>query len=265
MIQTCRNQLRMDKTALSKCSHAGLLLSLYLQNDSKEARDTLLDCTCRAPKASKQMYQNAFDLFKQCLPHNSVSALVSVDGRAVIGLGVESPLETGLTLHHTYGVPYIPGSALKGLASHYCAQVWGEHNGEFKCAGKYHELLFGTTEGSGYIVFNDGLITPNSLHESIEGNATLRPVSCLEIDVMAVHHPNYYKADNDPPPSDFDDPNPIKFLSIQGSFFLSVFCDTLGNSGKAWANLSMELILEALGNWGIGAKTSSGYGRMKRS
>lgn len=35
--------------------------------------------------------------------------------RLSIGLGVPHSLETGITLHHLYGIPYIPGSALKGV------------------------------------------------------------------------------------------------------------------------------------------------------
>ena len=35
--------------------------------------------------------------------------------RLSIGLGVPHPLETGIALHHLYGVPYLPGSAVKGV------------------------------------------------------------------------------------------------------------------------------------------------------
>lgn len=34
----------------------------------------------------------------------------------VVGLGAKGTLEMGLTLHHTYGFPIIPGSSLKGLS-----------------------------------------------------------------------------------------------------------------------------------------------------
>jgi len=39
--------------------------------------------------------------------------------RLVVGLGDESVYETSIRLHRNYGVPYIPGSALKGVAKHY--------------------------------------------------------------------------------------------------------------------------------------------------
>jgi len=51
---------------------------------------------------------------------------VSLDWRIVIGLGGESVLETDITLHHLYGIPFIPGSALKGLTRAY---VTGEIEG----------------------------------------------------------------------------------------------------------------------------------------
>ncbi len=38
------------------------------------------------------------------------------DYRMVVGLGGAHVLETNMLLHHIYGIPYIPGSALKGLA-----------------------------------------------------------------------------------------------------------------------------------------------------
>jgi CRISPR type III-B/RAMP module RAMP protein Cmr6 len=38
-----------------------------------------------------------------------------VTWRLSIGLGVPHPLETGITLHHLYGVPYLPGSAVKAV------------------------------------------------------------------------------------------------------------------------------------------------------
>jgi len=35
--------------------------------------------------------------------------------RLAVGLGTEHPLENGCTLHRVYGVPYLPGSSIKGL------------------------------------------------------------------------------------------------------------------------------------------------------
>ena len=265
MTQACRDSLRMDDIDLKKSSHTGQLLNFFLQdykkdeaNKKDDARKNLLDSAKQAPIAAKEVYQHAFDLFKKSLPEDCVNAQVKFKGRGVIGLGIESPLETGLALHHTYGVPYIPGSALKGLASHFCDQVWGEKNPDYKLGGRYHMVLFGSTDESGYIVFNDGWIAPESLG------------FCLEWDVMTVHHPKYYRSE-DSPPSDYDSPTPITFLSLKNdptdpenefTFQLLLYCDIPGDEGKKWAELAMKLLLEALENWGIGAKTNAGYGKM---
>jgi len=48
--------------------------------------------------------------------------LVEVAWRLVVGLGLPSPLETGITLHHLYGIPYLPGSAIKGVTRNWRLQ-----------------------------------------------------------------------------------------------------------------------------------------------
>jgi len=194
---------------------------------------------------------------------------LTVRGRLVIGLGTESVLETGLTLHHTYGTPVIPGTALKGLASHYCDQVWGQADAksEFgreievledgkkrKRCGKYYEILFGTTEDAGHIIFHDAWILPECVSGDTRG---------LVLDVMTPHHADYYMAQPESAaPTDFDDPNPVTFLSVAGDFRVAVACDATGEAGKKWAERAMQLVTEALEHWGIGGKTNSGYGRM---
>ncbi len=40
---------------------------------------------------------------------------LTIDWRMAHGLGHESVYETSITLHHTYGIPYIPASSLKGV------------------------------------------------------------------------------------------------------------------------------------------------------
>lgn len=44
------------------------------------------------------------------------------DWRMVVGLGNPSVYETSITLHHIYGIPYIPGSAIKGVTRHHFIQ-----------------------------------------------------------------------------------------------------------------------------------------------
>lgn len=168
----------------------------------------------------------------------------------------------------------IPGSALKGLAAHYCDQTWGKgpngtefrrkvpdgfKNGKakYRC-GTYHKALFGQHDDAGHIQFFDAWIIPEALGAANTG---------LVDDVMTPHHGGYYSGGKEegpiPPPADFDSPNPIRFLSVAGTFHLALACD--GNEqGPAleWAELAARLLLEALADWGVGGKTNAGYGRL---
>lgn len=247
--QACRDRLH-DPALLDAGAHAGLLLSSYLQAHDDDARKCLLTAAQRACQRAQAVYAPAFERWRLLAGDGAVGAVVEVDGRTVIGLGAESPLETGLTLHHTYGTPLLPGSALKGLAAHHCDQVWGRLNPGFARTGCHYRTLFGTTEDSGHIVFFDAWSTPESLP------------TCLTLDVMTVHHPQYYRGLQ--PPTDFDDPTPITFLSVCGRFQVFARCDVSSDEGNLWAELALGLLLEALELSGLGGKTSAGYGRLRR-
>ena len=184
---------------------------------------------------------------------------------AAIGLGATSPIEVGFTLHHTYGVPYLPGSALKGLARRSAER--------FHLSKQEMEILFGDdsetgSTSAGYITFWDGWLIP-----------TTQPP--LQSDVITVHHPEYYTSGNAllrseentgkpfttpiTPPTDCDDPNPVPFLSIpQGTSFAVVLtCQAeSGEDDRAlqWAQTAATILQYGLTTLGFGAKTNSGYG-----
>jgi CRISPR type III-B/RAMP module RAMP protein Cmr6 len=127
---------------------------------------------------------------------------------------------------------------------------WGAINTNFKLGEEYHETIFGTTEDSGHIIFHDAWITPESLEDS------------MKPDVMTPHHGDYYSKKDEAAPTDFDDPNPITFLSIAGSFHVAVSCDVQSEDGEKWAKLAFKMLTEALREWGIGGKINAGYGRL---
>jgi CRISPR-associated protein Cmr6 len=247
-------------------THPGLILQRYLvrQSDPKERR-ALLDAACEAARggALRSVYALAYDRWNSSFVRDKPfsSALFTTSDRLIVGLGSENVLEAGLRLHHTYGVPIIPGSALKGLSSHYCHDVWGQRHNElvpventsFQHGGVHHSLLFGTTQDGGVITFHDAWLTPDSLNDDT-----------LRLDVMTPHHPRWQM--NGAPPTDFDSPNPVSFLSVVGAFNLRLSwsgpADTPPEQAATWIGLALALIKEALAEWGIGGKISSGYGRL---
>ncbi len=167
---------------------------------------------------------------------------VSVQGSLTTGLGAASVIENGIALHHTYGVPWLQGSGLKGVCSRYCRTVLGETRPECRRGGELYEILFGSTEAGGWVTFHDALPPPGR-------KAFLVP------NVMTPHHSDYQQ-DASAPPADYDSPTPVPFLSVRGTLQLALS----GPSG--WTSEALNILLEALANVGFGAKTSSGEGRM---
>lgn len=262
--------------------HPGLLLQRYLcenatgEDGNAEEKRAILQAAINAAvnEEVRALYRIAYDRWSASLPSDSIHADLATperDSRLIVGLGSENVLEPGVRLHHTYGMPIIPGSALKGLAAHYCDQIWGDRHIETpsvdahrfrserrevkqrsqkaESAGEYHQLLFGTTDDSGCITFHDAWYIPDS---------SAQP---LVLDVMTPHHPKWL--DGSVPPTDFDSPTPVPFLSVIGAFRVAVsWHGPASDKAKNWTELARSLLCDALKDWGVGGKTTSGYGRI---
>lgn len=234
---------------LLKDTHAGLWLDKYLESDETGAKDQLVHEVTGI--GTPDAYGDFFKRWRKtledlCGMENCREARVL--GRMAVNLGSEAVLETSIALHRTYGVPYIPGSALKGLASHYVLhyqnkEEWGRDSEAFK-------TLFGDTTSAGYVTFYDALYVPGT-------GKGLAP------DVITVHHLDYYQGKKpdylngqEAPPADWDSPIPIPFITATGRFLIAL------SGPDEWVKAAFDILTFALEREGIGAKTSSGYGRM---
>jgi CRISPR-associated protein Cmr6 len=243
-MQSRRKEL--DKMKYEQTTHAGLWLDKYIVSQEREDTETRKTLVKEVAAIQPPPYYK--DFFEQWKAHlqtyGAIFREATVQGRMVIGLGNESVLETSVTLHRTYGVPVIPGSALKGLAASYARQHLGD---AWKAGTEAYTTAFGNTDSAGYITFFDALYVPDT------GQHNGKP---LAPDVIAVHHPDYYRG-NDAAPADWDSPNPIPFLAATGTYLLALAGE------PQWVEAVFTILEHALADMGIGAKTSSGYGRMK--
>jgi CRISPR-associated protein Cmr6 len=195
-----------------------------------------------------------------------------LEDKMIIGLGEHSVYETNITLHNIYGLPYIPGSALKGVLRNHIIKKY-YINSDTKDSkeiekniikDKFFNDLFGGEKNKGNLIFIDSF--PN---KNIE----------IKSDIMVPHHTKYFKNENDFPRDD-EDPKIIKFLVVKGGNFkinigvrneykeLKIKIDE--NTGiknnkeeldkKTYEEFIKNEIKEALEFNGIGAKTSVGYG-----
>lgn len=240
-------------------ANAGLLLDRLLVNQEKESKENpsrrnLLKAV--AQLGEPPAYRTFFIRWAQSLACSGAQLYrASCRGRLIVGLGDESVLETAITLHHTYGVPVIPGSALKGLAAAYARQRLTGTN--WHVNGDAYQDVFGSTADAGFVTFFDALPIPGSGAElPIPGSGVKRQL--LHLDVLTVHHPDYYEGKGTAP-ADWDSPNPVPFLSTTGDFLIALAMSDLGDG---WPEQVSKLLRLALEEYGVGAKTSSGYGRM---
>ena len=235
--------------------HAGLWLDKYITSQDRsdtESRSQLVQAISdiREPAIYKAFYQRWSAMLDPL--YHAVAHEAATLGRIIIGLGNESVLETSLTLHRTYGVPYIPGSALKGVAASYVRQYLSDES-TWQTGGEAHTVLFGSPEASGYITFLDALYVPGTGHNK----------KALHPDVITVHHQNYYQGTSDAAPTDWDNPIPVPFLSATGSYLIALAApDMVPDQGRKWIDLTFTILAGALCELGVGAKTSSGYGRL---
>jgi len=225
--------------------------------------------------------------------------------RLVIGLGDESVYETSIRLHRNYGVPYIPGSALKGVAKHYAIYKLVEDNFDeikelfgkddfFELAGRVQRLveehddskienyktldlneksitleelriIFGTQKREGEIIFFDAFPTYDCLKEHAENKEPI-----LELDIMNPHYQPYYSASErelgtnvEKAPGDWHSPVPIFFLTVPKGIDFQFAIAPRDEEGSELLDKAKELLISVLKEFGVGAKTSLGYGRFE--
>lgn len=173
----------------------------------------------------------------------------STNWRFVTGLGRQHPVENGFVWHHILGVPYLPGSSVKGIV-----RTWAE---EYEDSTDSREILriFGP-EGEGADRHIGSVIFFHAI--------PISPVK-LEPDVMIPHFTDYYQQEKtEKPPGDWYDPVPIPFLTVApGQAFLFALAPRRPEDEKSRSDcrIAMEWLVKALEYMGAGAKTAVGYGR----
>ncbi len=200
-------------------------------------------------------------------------SVLTLDARSVApfatGLGNEHPLENGFAFLNPYGLPYLPGSGVKGVlrqaARELASGEWGDPRGWTEDAITH---LFGLESDDGDKTHQRGALSFWDVLPQLEGGV-------LQVDVMTPHQSHYYqrrKGEPIVPPHDSGQPNPINFLTVPpGSrFTFHVQCDLpflqrlaapLAEEGR-WQLLLQGAFEHAFAWLGFGAKTAVGYGAM---
>ena len=169
--------------------------------------------------------------------------------RFVTGMGRNHPVENGFAWHHSFGVPYLPASSVKGMT-----RAWAE-SWENALSEEINRI-FGSDNpkqpAAGTVIFFD-----------------LVPLAAVTVepDIMTPHYGEYYQdTTGQKPPADWYNPNPIPFLTVKRNqnFVTGLAPRTSGSeihrqdveTACKWLTKAIEII-------GAGAKTAIGYGRFQ--
>lgn len=167
--------------------------------------------------------------------------------RVIHGLGGGHVNETSLTLHPVYGIPYIPASSVKGLVRDWFIQAYCDGKEEKLVENEWGKFVFGSQENRGAIQFYDIL-----LHENLQ----------IERDILTVHFKKYYSKKDSA--TDTQDPHPIPFWTVNvkdANIFFTIPKDKLSsNQANELLNAVVIWVCQAFTEFGIGSKTSLGYG-----
>lgn len=170
--------------------------------------------------------------------------------------GLEGELKLGFYFDYTSGLPVIPGSAVKGILRHCFTQpeILDAISPGVEYAGRGEELareIFGNEGKSSYKcdVFYDAPVVKIAHNNTATGVGSLDAKRLLGWDFITPHF-------KDP----LADPTPLQFLKVLPEVVFE-FRFKLTANGMRITDKE-ELFNKALQLWGVGAKTSVGYGRL---
>lgn len=218
--------------------------------------------------------------------------------RVLAGHWIHSVVDMGIKLHHTYGIPYLPGSSLKGIARHYTLRHLAGYSGENEKQYPIPEAYNGPEKGysEGQCTYLPGpALAPDEVarlkpeeaylqytafdvlfgRQDFRGIVTFHDAWMIPEkdaypflqDVITPHHQDYYSGktfetqaggSDRLPPADWDEPIPVPLVTVRPGAMFLVVIE----GPKKWRQLAADILRSALEEEGVGAKTNAGYGRL---
>ena len=196
--------------------------------------------------AAGSFYRRAFARWRRATadPMRFRSVILKTETRLFMGLNCGGMLETGCMIGHSHGMPYVPGSSVKGAIHALARERFNTTDGETVCDDLFGASATGERPAglAGLITFHDAWWVPDSAE------------SPLVPEIVTTHHPEYYGRDGNTRATDFDSPIPNAQIAIRGAF-LFVIEGPIG-----WLPLAEQMLIDTLSTRGAGARTRSGYG-----
>ena len=206
-------------------------------------------------------------LFRGAFVHRASVTIAQLEGRLAINLADSLIQNAGICLDRLFGLPFVPGSAIKGVCRHAALEELktSDPDGQNELFDIFR-AVFGTADND----FTNGDLLPfqhllAGRAENQKGAVGFLPAypvneARVVVDLTNVHYPDYYRTSRTEDLSnERPQPNPFPAVEVGAQF---AFCLVLNGIADN------STLLEAATRWletaltvkGLGAKTASGYG-----
>lgn len=226
-------------------------------------------CACRRlPDDLVQQKLNQAQQFARMLSQRGASVVYGeLGGRLIVNLSDSLIQNAGICLDRHTGVPYIPGSAVKGVTRH----VALDHLRKGNLSITDFMMIFGASEAdfmeSGELSsFADSVEKSKMTQKGGVDFLAAYPVQkepLIAVDIVNVHRPGYYESGNlEDLAKETPRPNTFPTVEVGARFAFCTVQNAIGVSSELFGRVH-DLLVEAITLHGIGGKTGAGYGWFK--
>jgi CRISPR-associated protein Cmr6 len=206
-------------------------------------------------------------LFRTAYGERSSIIMGQLEGRLAINLADSLIQNAGICLDRLFGLPFIPGSAVKGVCRHTALEELKATKGiEQESLFERFRAIFGTADND----FTQGGLKPfrhllNQRSLDQKGAISFLPAypvndAKIVVDLTNVHFPDYYRSGRTEDLSKENPrPNPFPAVEVGAQF---AFCLVLNgvNTDPGLLQAAERWLGAAITIRGLGAKTAAGYG-----
>jgi CRISPR-associated protein Cmr6 len=297
-----KDTAKLLEQGAAKCQNFGLRLVRYAPRQVIELTDRYddrgkvigkersfwLQELCKNFKPDPTLVQSTYQRW-QAMTEGAARFKAALQGRMVIGLGGKGAMEFGITLHRVTGLPYIPGSALKGLTRSYFLIQLAEQAGYTDTLDKLDELLTKSAsddenkDKSGadrkaideiaralpkvdrklIEIYREMFGLQGAAGACVFYDAVLAEPpqgQLFTVDVMTPHFVKYYRESGAQAPDEGDNLNPVNYVTVSEGVRFAFAIGKRRTTDKLHLADARVLLREALYWLGVGSKTASGYG-----
>lgn len=206
-------------------------------------------------------------LFRKAHCDRCAITIGQLEGRLAINLADSLIQNAGICLDRLFGLPYVPGSAVKGVCRHAAlAELKAASPAEVPVLLALFCTVFGTSE----VDFKSGDLQAFRQHHAGHDTDRKGAVSFLPaypvndarivVDLTNVHYPDYYRTGQERDlRNESPRPNPFPAVETGAQFAFCLVLNGMDNRPDVLA-AAQRWLNAALTERGLGAKTAAGYG-----